>query len=304
MGDERLVDALIVDYSPASFLLKFLFVIMALVLGVLAVMNPRKPGESAGITRKGIDIAVALDVSNSMLATDLAPNRLERAKQFLSRMMNSRPDDRIALVLFAGQAYLQMPLTVDHGAAQLYISSAGPDAIPQQGTVLSEALEKSGYALAGSANRFKSIVLISDGEDHDADAVSMAKKLTDEGIMINTIGIGSPEGTTIPDPRTGGLKKDESGNPVISRLDETTLNEIAEATNGVYIKLESSEAAITTLDKQLAQIESKAFTDLSQVNFKTYYYWLVAGMFVLLLVEIFISEKRRTNVDKHKPRVA
>ena len=157
IGDEKLVKALIADYSPKKFTVKFVFLSVAFILGVFAVMNLRKPGESANNSRKGIDIAIALDVSKSMLATDLAPNRLERAKQFIGKLMNEMPDDRIALVLFAGKAYLQMPLTVDHGAAQVFVSSASPDAVTQQGTVISDALNMSARAFSATDRKFKSV---------------------------------------------------------------------------------------------------------------------------------------------------
>ena len=195
-------------------------------------MNPRKPGETNKTNRKGIDIAIALDVSKSMLAADLAPNRLERAKQFIGKLMNEMPNDRIALVLFAGKAYLQMPLTVDHGAAQMFVSSASPDAVPQQGTVISDALKMSANVFNNAEKRFKAVILISDGEDHDEDAVKTAKELAEQGVMINTVGIGSPEGANIIDPATGEKKKDEAGNTVISKLNEEELKQIAKQPTG------------------------------------------------------------------------
>ncbi len=293
IGDENLVKALISNYSPKLFTLKFLLLFCAFAVGVIAVMNPRKPGESGAVNRKGIDIAIALDVSKSMLAADLAPNRLERAKQFITKLMNEMPNDRIALILFAGKAYLQMPLTTDHGAAQLYVSSASPDVVPQQGTVISDALTMSANAFNPADKKFKTVILISDGEDHDEDAINTAKKLSEQGVMINTIGIGSPEGATIMDPATGDLKKDEAGNTVISKLNEDILKEIATATNGEYLRLQGSDAAVSVLTKQLSQIDKKVFADVSQMNFKTYFLWFAAIMFLLLLVENFIPERKR-----------
>ncbi len=293
IGDKDLVKALISNYSAKLFTSKFIVVSAAFALGVIAVMNPRKPGESTAVNKKGIDIAIALDVSKSMLAADLAPNRLERAKQFVTRLMNEMPNDRIALIVFAGKAYLQMPLTTDHGAAQLFVSSASPDAVPQQGTVIGDALEMSANAFNTTDKKFKTVLLISDGEDHDEDAVATAKKLSKQGVMINTIGIGSPEGATIPDPVTGDEKKDEAGNTVISRLNEEALKEIATATNGIYIRLQSSDEAVAVLTKQLSQIDKKSFADISQINFKTYFIWFAAAMFILLLIENFIPERRK-----------
>jgi len=293
IGDEKLVQALVSNYSPRLFIFKFILVAIAMVLGVLAVMNPRKPGGAEKENRKGIDVVIALDVSKSMLATDLAPNRLERAKQFVNKLMDEMPDDRIALVLFAGKAYLQMPLTVDHGAAKMFVATAGPDAVPQQGTVVSEALTMSANVFTVTDNRFKAVILISDGEDHDEKAISTAKDLAEEGVMINTVGIGSPEGSTIPDPLTGEDKKDETGTVVISRLNEDELKQIAQSTNGVYTRLQSSDEAIGVMKGQLSQIERKAFGDISQMSFKTYFMWLVGAMLFLLLAEQLIPERKK-----------
>jgi Ca-activated chloride channel family protein len=293
MGDEKLVRALISNYSPGLFSLKFIIVSLAFIFGVVASMNPRKPGASSSVNKKGIDIVIALDVSKSMLAADLAPNRLERAKQLINKLMNEMPNDRIALVVFAGKAYLQMPLTSDHGAAQLFVSSASPDAVPQQGTVISDALTMSANVFTGINKKFKSVLLISDGEDHDEDAISTAKKLAGQGIMINTIGIGSPDGATIPDPATGDVKKDEAGNTVISKLNEEALQKIAGETNGIYIRLESSDEAVLLLKKQLSQIDKKSFADISQINFRTFFMWFAIAMFILLVAENFIPEKKQ-----------
>jgi len=293
IGDKKLVKLLIDNFSSKRFIVKFVLLILAIATGIVAVMNPRVPGDTDGIKRKGIDVAIALDVSKSMLAADLAPNRLERAKQFVNKLINEMPDDRIALVLFAGKAYLQMPLTVDHGAASLFISSATPDAVPQQGTVISDALKMSAGIFNSAEKRFKTVVLISDGEDHDADAISTAKDLAAQGVMINAIGIGSPEGSFIVDPATGQNKRDEAGNTIISKLNEEGLKEIAQYTNGIYIRLQNSDEAIASIKSQLSQIERKAFGDVSQMNFETYYMWFAVAMFVLLLAENFIPERKR-----------
>lgn len=293
IGNQNLVRALTANYSSELFTSKFIVLCLAFALGVIAVMNPQKPGGSDAVNRKGIDIALALDVSKSMLAADLAPNRLERAKQFIAKLMKEMPNDRVALILFAGKAYLQMPLTTDHGAAQLFVSTATPDAVPQQGTMISDALRMSANVFTAADKKFKTVLLISDGEDHDKDGVATAKKLSEQGVMINTIGIGSPEGGTITDPVTGELKKDEAGNTVISKLNEEILQRIATETNGIYIRLESSDEAVSLLTKQLSQIDKTIFTDVSQINFITYFTWFAAAMFILLVLENFIPERRK-----------
>ena len=293
IGDEKLVKRLMSNYSPVLFTTRFIIFLLAFAAGIFAVANLRKPGASDSSTRKGIDVVIALDVSNSMLAVDIQPNRLERAKQMISGLMDRMPDDRIGLVLFAGKAYLQMPLTVDHGAAKLFVSTASPGAIPSQGTVISDALKISTMAFNSKEMRFKSIVLISDGEDHDPEAMNQAEMLAEQGVMINTVGIGSPEGSAIIDPVTGAEKKDAMGNTVISKLNEDELKQIAEKTNGTYVHLQNSEEAITSLLEHFSQIERKAYGDVALIGYKTYYLWFAGPMFLLLLAEIIIPERKK-----------
>jgi Ca-activated chloride channel homolog len=296
IGEPGLVRLLTANFSSGLFLLKFILIIIAFGAGVAAVMNLRRPAADETSNRKGIDVVIALDVSKSMLAADIPPSRLERAKQFIGKLMEAMPDNRIGLVLFAGRAYLQMPLTTDIGAAQLYVSSAGPDAVPFQGTVVSEALRQSANAFNTTERRFKTVVLISDGEDHDVQAVVTAKELAAEGMMINTVGIGSPEGSTIPDPETGVNKKDYTGADIVSRLNEDELRQIAQNTNGIYLRLQDSDAAVSQLLQQFSGIEKTAFGDLSLMNFQTFYWWFAAAMFVLLVIEYFIPETKKLAV--------
>lgn len=293
IGDPNLIRLLISNYSHRLFTSKYIILSAAFAVGVIAAMNPRRAASSGKENRKGIDLVIALDVSKSMLASDIPPNRLERAKQFINKLMADMPDNRIALVVFAGRAYLQMPLTIDHGAAQLYVSSTGPGMVPQQGTVISDALDKSAFAFNSTDKKFKSVVLISDGEDHDDNAIATARKLSERGVMINTVGIGSPEGSTIIDPATGTEKKDEAGNTVISKLNEEGLKKIAKATNGIYFRLQNSDDAVAAITAQLSQIDRKAFGDVSMMNFRNYFIWFALAMFILLLIEIFIPERRK-----------
>lgn len=294
IGDPVLVKQLLTPFSQKRFVLRFVLVLLAFAAGILAIMNPRVPGDSDNKTRKGIDIAIALDVSKSMLATDLAPDRLERARQLISKFIQQMPDDRVALVLFAGKAYLQLPLTVDHSAANMFVSGVTTDAVPQQGTVISDALQMSAGVFNPADKRFKAVLLITDGEDHDADAVSTARELAEKGVMVNTIGIGSPEGATITEPGTGQPKRDLAGNVIISKLNEEILKELADATNGVYVRLQNSDEAIATIKKQLAQIERKAYGDVSMMQYTSYYMWFAAAMLFLLLIESVIPVTQKS----------
>lgn len=293
IGDNRLVQQLIKNFSPQLFAGKFILFSLAFALGVVAVANLRRAGSAENISRKGIDVVIALDVSKSMLATDLSPNRLERAKQMILKLMDQMPNDRIALVLFAGKAYMQMPLTIDHGAAAIFVSSASPDAIPAQGTVFSDALQMSARAFNTKEGRFKAVVLISDGEDHDEDALKTSELISQQGIMVCTVGIGSPEGAQIPDIATNDYKRDAMGNIVVSKLNEDELKQIAEKTNGIYVHFESSEQTINELIQQLSQVERKTFTDVSLLNYTTYYMWFAGAMLLLLVLEFILPERKR-----------
>jgi len=293
MGDVRLVKDLYKNHSSAKSNLKFCLIAIAFAAGCLAVANPRKPDESSAEARKGIDLVIALDISNSMLATDIAPNRLARAKQFISKLIDNLKNDRIGLVEFAGNGYLQMPLTFDQSAARLYVSTANPNAISAQGTSISDALKKADVAFGDETERFRSVVLITDGETHDEDALEKAKELAGKGVMINTVGIGSPEGSTIMDTTTGKPKTDETGQVVVSRLNEQILQQIAATTNGTYIHLQSAEAAVKAVMGQYAQIEKKALGDTSLYTYETFYTWVVIPMLALLLIELFISDRKK-----------
>jgi Ca-activated chloride channel family protein len=292
IGDQRLVQALIVNYSPTNFLFKFMFFALALAAVIAASANLQKPGAMDNVQRKGVDVVIAIDVSKSMLAEDIKPNRLERARQLVYKLMEQLPNDRVGLVLFAGRAYLQMPLTTDHGAARMYIQQAGPEVVPTQGTIISEALRASNSAFNSKERKFKSIVLISDGEDHDPQALPLAQQLAQDGVMINTIGIGSAEGAPIMDPATNENKKDANGNTVISKLNEAELQQLASATKGVYVKLNEVDAAVNAITKQLSTIESSSLDDNAFRDYKSYFQWFLAIAFALLMIEFFLPERK------------
>ena len=294
IGNPRLVKELYKNHSSAKAAIKFTLITIAFALGCIALANPRKPEEGLQQVRKGIDIMVALDVSNSMLAADPQPNRLQQAKSLIEQLIQKSGDDRIGLVLFAGSAFVQMPLTYDHSAAQLFATSASPSIIRSQGTAIGEALEKCENAFDPESERFKAIVLISDGETHDESALQKAKGLADKGIMINTVGVGSPGGATILDTAANTARRDASGNIIVSKLNETLLQEIANSTNGVYVHLSNASQVVNQLTAQLSQIEKKALGDATQFIYKTYYLWLAVPMLLLLLAEIFTPERKKT----------
>ncbi|MBN8855439.1 MAG: hypothetical protein BGO55_27505 [Sphingobacteriales bacterium 50-39] len=293
IGDPVLVGQLVKNFSPLRFGIKATLALLALAAVVMGAANFQRPGAMQNVKRQGVDVMLVLDVSKSMLAKDIKPSRLEKAKQLLMRLNDKLESDRIGLVLFAGRAYLQMPLTTDHGAARMYIQDASPDVVPTQGTVISEALKMANTSFNSKERKYKAILLVSDGEDHDPEALNVAKALAANGVMINTVGIGSPEGSPIADPTTGELKKDEQGNTVISKLNEVELQQLADATHGHYIRLDNVDDALITESQQLEGVEKKALSDAEFIDYKSYFQWFLGIAMVLLLIEYFLPERRR-----------
>lgn len=292
IGNPVLVKELSRNYSPANFIAKFVFLLLAMSTILLAFLNLRKPGSSANIKRAGVDVVIALDLSKSMLADDIKPNRLEKARQFLYRLMDELSDDRIGLVFFAGHAYLQMPLTTDHSVARIYIQNASPDAVPTQGTVVAEALQRANDAFNSKERKFKSVILITDGEDHDQQAQALGASLAENGVMVNTIGIGSVEGSPIMDPLTDTYKKDLQGQTVISKLNETLLQQLAASTKGVYVRLDDVADAVSKVRAQLDTIEKSPLEDAAFKEYNTYYYYFVAIGLLLLILELLWPERK------------
>lgn len=296
IGDERLVKEIIKNYDPRRFAMKFVLVLAAVTLGIFALANLRSPKGVEKVNRNGIDVMIALDVSKSMLAEDIKPNRLQRAKQALSKLIDKLSNDRVGIVVFAGRAYLQMPLTGDHGAAKMYLSSASTDIVPTQGTVIADALNMCNSAFNTKEKKYKAVILVSDGEDHDEGALKMARSMADEGIIINTVGIGSPQGSTIMDELTNQEKKDSEGNTVITRLNEEELKKIAASGNGTYQLFTNTDELVTSLGAQLASMDQRTVTEDSLVNYRNYFQYFLLAALVLLAVELFISERTKTKI--------
>lgn len=292
IGDENLVREMIKNYAPQRFALKFALILSAFILAVFALANLRSPKAVEQVNRNGIDVMIAIDVSKSMLAQDIKPNRLERAKQALGKLIDRLSNDRVGIVVFAGRAYLQMPLTSDHGAAKMYLSSASTDIVPTQGTVISDALKMCYSSFISKEKKYKAIVLISDGEDHDEGAIKMAGQMADEGIVINTVGIGSPQGATIIDELTNQVKQDVNGNTVVTKLNEETLKKIAEKGNGRYQLFTNTDELLSQLDAQLGSMDQRTVTEESLVNYKSFFPYFLYLAFILLVIELFISERK------------
>ncbi|MEO8116001.1 MAG: VWA domain-containing protein [Bacteroidota bacterium] len=295
IGDPQMIDLLTKKYSPKNYRLRFIFFTIALALCIIAAINPRLPEKGKGEKMAGIDVMIDLDVSNSMLCNDIKPTRLDRAKQLATLLTQKLENNRVGLVVFAGQAILQMPLTPDVGQAKMYISNASVNNVPVQGTDVADALQISDKAMGTKEKKYKAIVLISDGEDHEQNAENTAKKLSDDGVIIYTVGIGTASGGPIPDPVTNTFKTDENGETVITKLDAASLESIARAANGQYIQLENPEENANLISGELNSMEKKEI--LSNNGYKTYfsfYPFFLAPALVFLIISIFIPETKKS----------
>jgi len=294
MGDEALVNALTKNYSSALYRFKFFLIIVAVASLIVAGANLRKPSENDDEKRAGIDIMVALDVSRSMLSDDVKPSRLIKAKQLVSVLMDKLDNNRIGLVLFAGQAYLQMPLTTDVSAAKLFISNASPDAIPVQGTVISDALKVCDNSLDTKEKKYKAVLLITDGEDHDTKIDQTIQQLFDHGVIVYTIGIGTPEGSTITDPVTNEPKRDINGQTVITKLNETELKLIADKTGGTYHRLDNGVNVVSDVVNTIDSMKKKLILgEGNERQYASFFPFFIAFGLLLLVSEVFIPETKR-----------
>lgn len=295
IGDPDLVKQMTRNYNPRNFAIKFGLAIAALALMVLGLANlQRKVGGK--VSRKGLDVMILLDVSNSMLAGDLQPSRLARAKQVVSRLLDDIPDDRVGLIIFAGHAYMNMPLSSDHAAAKMYLDAATPASVPTQGTSIGEALQLAQQMFNNKEKKYKSVVLITDGEDHDEEAPKAAARLHAEGVVVHTIGLGSPTGAFIPDPNTGENKKDAEGNVIVSKLNQPLLQDIAQKTDGTYQLYDNTDAVVNNLEKSLSEMGTQSYEDDNYAQYESYFFYFLWAALAVLVVEWCVPEKRQKKV--------
>ncbi|MGN7719450.1 VWA domain-containing protein [Chitinophaga sp. 22620] len=298
IGDPVMVEKLFSGYSRRLFTFKFLLLFTAFFFGVIGLANLQKGSRVDKITRKGVDVIIALDVSKSMLATDAKPDRLTRAKQLVTKLMEKLDNDRVGLVVFAGNAYLQMPLTIDYSAARMYLGSITPDLIPRQGTEINEAIRVSDEAFNKKERKHKALIIISDGEDHNEGAINEAKKALENGVVINTVGIGSPTGSPLPDPETGGLKKDNEGNTVVSKLNEDALKSLASTGKGMYLHLmNNTDEVVDALADKIDKMEQKEFGENVFTDYNSYFQYFLGICLILILLEFFVPEGRKKKAD-------
>ena len=299
LGDASLIEKLTSGYSDKLYKLKFVVVLIALALCIMAATNVRTPLNEGKEQTAGIDIMIAMDVSKSMLGNDIKPNRLERAKQLVSMLIDKSENNRVGLVLFAGKAYLQMPLTPDLSEAKLFLSNASPDAVPVQGTNVTEALQLCNNALNTKEKKHKAVVLITDGEDHDNSATAEARILADNGAVVYTVGIGTADGSTITEPETGSLITDKDGKTVVTKLNEGLLTDVANTTEGKYFHLENVAGTATEVSNALNGMEKKLVESGGERAYFSLSPFIIAIALLLLIIEIFIPERKKTKIHSN-----
>ena len=302
-GNKMVIQQLMPEYSNAKLVLKFILLLLSYTFLVIAIAGPQTGSKLEEVKRKGIDLMIALDVSNSMLAEDIKPDRLERAKQSISRLIDKLEGDRIGIVVFAGKAFMQLPITTDYGAAKMFLSTISTNIIATQGTVIADAIEMAASTF-GESKRNKAIVIITDGEDHQGNVLEQTEAAVKKGIKIYTIGMGSPDGAPIPiynGKIQTGYKKDREGTTIISRLDETLLQRMASVGNGIYVRANNSETGLQKIFEEInkiekTEIESKQFSD-----YENRFQYFLALCLIFLVLELLVFDKKNQWFSKFRP---
>jgi len=298
-GEHDLVSRLMPDFSERKQAFKTYLYLFALAFIVIALANPQLGSKLEKVQRRGIDVMVAIDVSKSMMAEDVQPTRLDRAKQLLSRLIDGMSNDRIGIIVFAGHAYLQMPLTVDYSAAKLFLQTINTDIVPTQGTAIGDAIELSRESFEEDSEKNRALIIISDGENHEDGAIEKAEEASNEGIKIFALGVGSTEGSSIPvymQGRKVGYKQDKSGQLVVSKLNEEVLKEIASQTGGKYFLIKGARNEIAAVIDELGNIEKRDFEDFVFTDYADQFQYFIAFAVLLLIVSFFTSDRKGTYI--------
>ncbi len=299
-GNPELLARAGMSVSTGRRAVKAALILLSMALMTVALAGPQWGASREKIERKGADVMVALDVSKSMLAQDVAPSRIIKARQAVTNLIELMQGDRIGIVAFAGSAITMCPLTLDYGAARMFLDAVDTHSVPEPGTDIAGALLQAAESFEQSTDKHKVIILISDGEhleEEDGEPVEAAKELADKGVAIYTVGVGDPKGSSIPVPTPDGVvdKTDADGEVVITRLDEDTLRKITLAGSGKYRRLDNRASGdeLAQIYEGVAGMEEKTFEERYQVHFEDRFQWFVAAALVMLLIEVMIPERRR-----------
>lgn len=298
LGHIKTIMGLMPDLSPIRTKLKLIFILASFALLILAISGPQLGAKLTEVKRKGIELIIALDVSNSMLAQDIQPSRLERAKQSIARLVDKLKNDRIGLIVFAGDAYVQLPVTNDYASAKMFLGSISAGMVPKQGTAIGRAIELASNSFSPQTEVSRAIVIISDGENHEDDPLEAARSAAEKGIKLFTIGIGSPSGAPIMLEGSSNYLKDDKGEVVVSRLDEETLSKIAVIGNGKYVRATTSQLGLIPIFNSISKMERNEIKDKIYSEYNDQYQWPLALALLLLLIEFLVLERKNPWLSK------
>jgi Ca-activated chloride channel family protein len=292
-GDPELMVPLMPEVSKRRPDIKFVLILISIALFAVLLARPQFGSRLETVKRQGVEVMIALDISNSMMAQDIGPNRLEKAKRLISQLVDKMEQDKVGLIVFAGDAFVQLPITSDYISAKMFLESISPELITKQGTDLSAALTLANRSFTSQPEVGRTIILITDGENHEGGVEQAVKSLTDKNIQINVLGIGSPEGSPIPmSMYSNDFRRDKDGNIVVTKLNEAMCQELAKAGNGVYVRVDNTNTAQRAIQQAIdklakADIETQVYSDYNE-QFQAVA-WL---LFLFLLVELLIMERQ------------
>jgi len=295
LGDKKVVELMTPQVSFSRPWLKFILFIVAYSFMIVAISDPQIGSKMEEEKKKGADLMILLDVSNSMLSQDMPPNRLENAKRAIAQLIDNLHNDRIGIIVFAGEAYVQLPVTTDYSAAKLFLNTISTNMVPTQGTAIGAAIDMGMKSFDFKDGTGKAMIIITDGENHEDDAVRAAKNAAEKDVMVNVIGMGSEQGAPIPVFQNGkqvGFHTDSAGHTVMSKLNEDMCKEITAAGNGVYVRATEANAGLNIVMGQIAKVQRKTYDSKSFKNFEDRFQFFLAFAFILLMVEFFTSNRK------------
>jgi Ca-activated chloride channel family protein len=288
------------NVSTSLPIVKFIIYTFAMITLLFGLANLQYGTTVEEVKREGIDLMIALDVSNSMLAEDLSPNRLERSKRAIYQLIEKLHNDRLGIIVFAGQAYVQLPITTDYSSAKLFLETIGTDIIPTQGTSIGSAIDLAIESFDFKNGTSKSIIVITDGENHEDDALEAAKIAATKEVSVHTIGMGLAQGAPIPIYKNGrqtGYRTDNTGNTVVTKLDEKMLKDIAASGNGSYVRATNANAGLSIIMNEIDKMEKKEFGSKSIKDYEDRFQLFLIFSLVLIIIEYFIPTRRSSKLD-------
>jgi Ca-activated chloride channel homolog len=302
LGESELVGKLLPERSRMRPGLKFFLQLLAVSAVIMILARPQFGSKLEEVKKEGVEVIIALDVSNSMLAQDIQPDRLTRAKQALSRLIDKLDNDKIGLIVFAGDAYVQIPITTDYISAKMFLSTINPEMVPKQGTAIGAAIELGMRSFSPGEGKSKAMILITDGENHEDDPVAKASEAAAAGIVIHTIGIGSPEGVPVPIVRGGKTDylKDRDGNTVITKLDEEILKKIALNAGGSYVRASSSNIGLDEIYGEIKKMKTQDMENTMYTEYNDQFQIFAAMALFFLLVDFIIMERKNRKLANIK----